>query len=222
MTLVDTIHRYTGINSFSLGGKPESRDKIGRLPGYEDLKWDSENPDAQPSNPGVVIFRYAYYAANVFMCSCSRNLRDAKERLKKWGADILCSFPVFCRDSQGKRLHRQLRSTVTELSGNTTSFVFELKDATKIFIGDLATQCNVKPGDFKAVRQSMKALVRKAIHEVARKTGKKVMTSFEVIQETLPTVDGLSIDMYLDWLEADGLIKTRKTFDSINRRIQLL
>ena len=194
--------------------------KIGALPDSTELAWDADNPEHQPNNPGVIIFLADYIREGMCACRCSRNLRTAEKWIASQGGKIVASYPVHDRDGQGRKLGRYIKKCVSNEIGNATTFYFRFNSAVQGFVKEMNTQ---RTHDFKSVRQALKALVRKAIFDVAQKTGRSVISVKDIIAITFPQVDGLSISTYLGWLKDEGLIRYDARFgDPLNCKIKLL
>ena len=198
------IYKFSSIGT-TQQGTPELMRRVGALPDYQDLNLDAENPQAQPKNPGVIMFTSDIYKDDVIGCLCTRDLNTAEKRLINQGDRIICAYPTWDRDSQGKRFGRGIRRAVHVLKGNVTTFFFRYGESAQAFIEELGQQVGVKCGDYKITRMALKALVRRAIKEISLKNSH--MTVKDIVQKTMPAVDGLDIDIYLNWLVDDGLIK---------------
>ena len=178
--------------------------KIGPLPRGEELALDAEHPEAQPRNPGVIVYTTDVLKEGVCVCTCTRNLRAAEKRIDTVGGHIVYSYPVHEREGQGRRLGRYIRKSVSEIVGNSTTFYFKINDGVRGLFKAIDTK---DKSDYKAVRQALKATVRKAICDIANKTQRATMSVKDVVTVTLQHVDGMSIEMYLNWLIEDGVIK---------------
>jgi hypothetical protein len=200
--------------------KPPLVTKIGPLPMGEELIYDAEHPEAQPHNPGIVLYITDFLKDGFCACRCTRNLHSAEKWIANQGGKIIVAYPVHGRDGQGRRLGRCIRHSVSELGGNATTFYFKYDGAAKNFLNQISMQ---KANDFKSVRQALKALVRNAISTIAQKTGSNVMSVKDIVAITLSQVDGLSISTYLDWLMQDKVIFYHTgASDILNQRIKLL
>lgn len=197
-----------------------SSSKIGPLPRGEELVLDAEHPEAQPRNPGIVLFITDYLKDGFCACRCTRNLHSAEKWIANQGGRIIAAYPVHGRDGQGRRLGRCIRHSVSDQGGNSTTFYFKYDSAAQNFMNEMKSQ---RTNDFKSVRQALKALVRKAITTVAQKTGRSTMSVKDVVALTLSQVDGLSIATYLNWLMQEKVILYRPGSENIlDQRIKLL
>jgi len=192
---------------------------IGKLPSTEELNWNSENPNEQPSNPGIILFSADYLRDGVCACRCTRNLRLAEKWIKNAGGKIVAAYPVNDRDTQGRKIGRYIKKCVSMVTGNSTTFYFKFDEKVKGFMNEMR---EFKEHSFKSVRQALKALVRNAIQQVSDKTKRSVMSVKDVVNVTFPQVDGLTISTYLRWLADDGMIKYYENENILSGRIKLV
>jgi hypothetical protein len=181
--------------------------RLGELPAPEDLEYNTDSD--QPRTAGVIVFDIGL---SDLLCACTRNLRRMDNRLRAAGAEVLCSLPVFERDSQARRLWRFMLGHMKPLAVLGYTFYFRKDRQNLALARELAEAWTIQPG---ASREALKSLVLGAIREVSR-SGR--CTVSEVVSLTLRHVDGLEIDNFLGWLAQDGLITyrpMRNIFDGI-------